>query len=94
MALLPMPYGYYTLLRFMVCSAAGYLALRHHRIRGLDYWVVCFGVMAVLFNPFVKVNLGREIWVIVDLLCAVLLVLNMKTMRNVLSGWSHESEED
>jgi len=64
------PYGYYTLLRFVVCGAAGYTAFVMYgwgRI-GLA-WL--FGFIAVLFNPLVPIHLSRELWQPIDILCSV-----------------------
>ena len=67
------PYGYYTLLRLVVCGAGAYAAFVMYQWRrpGLA-WL--FGLIAVLFNPVVTVHLSRALWQPIDLLCAVLFV--------------------
>jgi hypothetical protein len=67
------PYGYYTLLRLVVCGAGAYTAFVMYQWRkpGLA-WL--FGLIAVLFNPVVTVHLSRQLWQIIDLICAVLFV--------------------
>lgn len=61
-----MPYGFYTLLKVLCCAGFGYLAYKAHD-RKLDAWMWIFGVVAIVYNPFIKVHLGREIWSVVNL---------------------------
>ena len=71
-ALLNLPYGYYTFLRLVVCGASGYgaiLAMGNER----GGWAVTLGLVALLFNPLIPVHLDRETWAAVDLLAAVIL---------------------
>ena len=60
LCLLPMPYGYYILVRFVSMVAFGvmaYLYIQQNR-KG---WAVTFGVLSLLFQPFIKIALGRTI---------------------------------
>ena len=68
-ALAPWPYGYYQLLRFVVCGAAIYTAFKAygwHKIWAV--WV--FGFVALLFNPFIPIHLSSEVWHPIDVVCA------------------------
>ncbi|MFN7174070.1 MAG: DUF6804 family protein [Thermaurantiacus tibetensis] len=68
-ALTDMPYGFYTLLRFLVCGAAGWLAWAQHARAGrVDSWVVALAVVAVIYNPVLRIRLDRETWEAVNLL--------------------------
>lgn len=69
-----MPYGYYTLVRFIVMAAFAYMAMEYHK-RKNDGLTVTFGALALLFQPFVKAALGRAVWNVVDVVVAVLLVV-------------------
>ena len=76
LALLPMPFGYYTLLRVVVCAAAIHGAGLARR-RDLDGWLWTMLVLAALFNPIWPVHLGRSVWFVLDgvsiaLFCAFL----------------------
>src|SRR5258706_2792461 len=68
-------YDYYTLLRIVGCSVFAFAAFisfrRKHRPPAL-----AFAILAVAFNPFIKVHFPTEIWNRVDRVAAVLLVLN------------------
>lgn len=74
---LPMPYGYYTLLRLLVCGLCGYLAYDIY-IRGGKVLPWVFGFMAVLFNPLIKIHLPKEVWIFVDVVSAAVLVATLK----------------
>jgi hypothetical protein len=68
------PYGYYQLLRVVVCGAGAYIAwLSYHSRYPWAAWL--FGFVAVLFNPFAPIHLSRGTWQPVDFVCAVLFVL-------------------
>ena len=73
LCLLQMPYGFYTLLRFVAMVAFAVMAVQYHRAKR-DALTVLFGAMALLFQPFAKVALGRGVWNIVDVAAAVLLI--------------------
>jgi len=74
MALGDWPYGYFQLLRFVVCGAGAYVAwVSYHAKYPWAVWL--FGFIAVLFNPLAPVHLSRATWQPVDLVCAVLFLL-------------------
>ena len=71
LAILPLPYGYYTLLRLVVTVAAVRLAYREYgRSAGVTAFVVVFAGIALLFNPIVPVHLPKEWWQVLDTLVA------------------------
>jgi len=60
LALAPWPYGYYQLLRFVVCFNGAYIAyLAYNQQKNWVAWL--FGFIAVLFNPLLPIYLSREI---------------------------------
>jgi len=60
-----LPYSYYMLLRCVATgSAVVLLACRREALPPLGLWLLV--VIALLFNPIVKVHLGRELWQVVD----------------------------
>jgi hypothetical protein len=86
LALAPMPYDYYTMLRFVVCGASGYLAWRHFAVIKLHPWTVGLIAMAILFNPIIPIRFSRGIWAAIDVGCALVFLVNMKKMRKILSS--------
>ena len=72
--LFPMPYGYYTLVRVIVMVFFGCLAFSFNK-EGKTNYAIAFGSVALLFQPFFKTALGREMWNIVDVIVAVALLI-------------------
>lgn len=73
LCLLNMPYGFYSLVRFFATAAFAYLAYLEYKGKNTDRMVV-FIVLAVLFQPFAKIALGRVVWNIVDVAVAIYLI--------------------
>ena len=71
-ALLPLPYAYYMLLRLGMCGVFAYLAYTASQSneQGLA-WVL--GITAVIYNPFAPLHLGREVWTVINLVTIGLL---------------------
>jgi len=74
------PYGYYKLLRWVVCGAsvyAGFIALEIEK----KPWVWVFGIIAILFNPIIPVHLDRGTWAIIDSVVAGILGISIFMIR-------------
>jgi hypothetical protein len=69
-ALLPMPYGYYTLLRICVSTCGGLTAYIDFNAGRKGVWVWLCIAVAIVFNPIVPVHLAREIWSVLNILVA------------------------
>lgn len=83
LCLLPMPYGYYMLVRFVSMVAFGVMAYRYYTQSKVAL-TVTFASLALLFQPFIKIALGRTIWNVVDVIVAILLMLLwMKERKDV-----------
>lgn len=81
LCLADMPYGFYTLVRFAATAAFVYLSydLFKNRRDGMGF---LFATLAVLFQPFFKVSLGKTIWNFVDVIVAIgLIYLIIKTFK-------------
>lgn len=74
LCLAPMPYGYFTLVRVLATVVFGLYAYRCYMSKkeGMT-WV--FVTLALLFQPFAKVGLGRTIWNIIDVIVAIGLII-------------------
>lgn len=70
LCLADMPYGFYQLVRFVAAGAFAYLSYDYFKLKkeGLGF---VFAALALLFQPFFKVALGRVVWNIVDVIVAV-----------------------
>jgi len=74
-AIAPLPYGYYTFMRFIVCGCSGYIAYNLYLNNDRNAWLWIFGIIAILFNPFAPIHMIKEIWMIVDALVGGLFLL-------------------
>lgn len=74
------PYGYYILLRWVVCGIFAFLAFR---ALGQDKipWVWILGITAAIYNPFIKTYLSREIWSIVNVITIVIAIASIYTLK-------------
>jgi len=79
--LLDMPYGFYQLVRFMALIGFGILAYKANE-KGKNTEMIIYGALALLFQPFFKIALGREIWNIVDVIVGIGLLASL-IMRKV-----------
>ena len=77
----PMPYGFYMLVRFFATVMFGLMAYRYYQEKKENLMIV-FGTLAVLFQPIIKIPLGRAVWNVVDVSVAIgLIVLLLKDNR-------------
>ncbi len=72
--LAPMPYWYYMLVRFGAMAVFAYFAYSHftQKEEGLGFM---FLSLSLLFQPFLKIALGRTLWNVVDVIVAIVLVI-------------------
>lgn len=82
LCLLPLPYGFFELVRFIAFIGFGYLAFMANK-RNNQNEMILFGALALLFQPFFKIALGTTLWNIVDVVVAVGLLLTMNK-KNIL----------
>jgi len=76
-----MPYGYYQFVRFAGLIGFAILAYQEHE-QGRQTEMIIYGGLALLFQPFLKVALGREIWNLVDLVVGIGLILSILKKDN------------
>lgn len=74
-ALAPLPYDYYTLLRIVVSGAAALIAWREAQSGTTRAWFWVFVATAIVFNPFIPIHLSRDIWFYIDLAIAGVFVV-------------------
>jgi len=75
-ALAEHPYGYFTLMRFVVCVVAAYCASQAYSQKK-EEWTWIFGAIAVLFNPIIPIHLNRELWTVIDVITAIVLIVSL-----------------
>ena len=75
-AVLDMPYGYYTLLRIVVCGSGAFGAFLIYASYQWRWFLIPVAavpaIIALLYNPLIPVHLTRDIWFPINLLCVLL----------------------
>ena len=74
LCLAPMPYGYYSLVRFVAMVVFCVAAYKYHQAEN-EKMAWSFVALALLFQPFMKIALGRLLWNIVDVVVAIGLIV-------------------
>ena len=83
---LPLPYGYYMLLRFVACGVFAWAAfITYEKNEEVLPWV--FGILAVVFNPLIKIHFPKELWAVIDFCAGLfLLLISKKLLTNEQKG--------
>lgn len=79
-AIFSLPYGYYQLLRLIVCGVAVWTSWSFYKSK-LTTWAIIFLFVAILFNPLEPVYLTKGAWVPLDFITACLFVLAAKSIK-------------
>lgn len=80
-ALFHVPYGYYQLLRVLIFCVAAYLAFASAK-RSATSWAWVLGGISLVYNPIIKIALGRHIWELVNIATILVFVVHLLwTMR-------------
>lgn len=74
--LLDMPYGYYQFARFAGMIGFAILAYQANQQSRQTEMTIYVG-LALLFQPFFKVALGRQLWNVVDIVVGIGLILSL-----------------
>ena len=85
------PYGFFTLLRFVVFAISVYVAWMSYETKK-EKWVWIFGFLAVLFNPFIVIHLNRETWSIIDLIVGVFMIISVFILKLKQNPIKHDQE--
>ena len=80
MCLFDWQYGFYQLVRFLGMIGFGILAFNDYE-RDKNWFVVWISSL-ILINPFFKISLGRDMWNIVDVIWAILLIYSIFNQKN------------
>jgi len=75
-----LPYGYYRLLRLVVCSVSAFGVYLTYK-RGKTIWVILLGIMALLFNPIFPIYFSKDIWIVIDLLGGILFIISLLILK-------------
>lgn len=76
LCLLDMPYGYFQFVRFAGLIGFAILAYQANQQDSQTEMIIYVG-LALLFQPFFKIALGRQIWNLIDVVVAIGLVTSI-----------------
>ena len=76
LAVLELPYGYYTFLRWSVCIVMIISAINSFG-NDMSTLGIIFGIIGLLFNPLVPIHLSREVWFFIDIIIGVFLIISV-----------------
>ncbi len=75
------PYGYFQFVRFAALVGFGILAIAASNEDNQTEMFI-YGALALLFQPFFKIALGRELWNVVDVIVGAGLLISTFTSKN------------
>jgi hypothetical protein len=78
-----LPFGFYMVLRWLVCATAIALSYEFHRLNQ-NGWVWVIGLLAVLFNPFFRIYFDKDIWRVLDVFAGIILAISGRLVSNKL----------
>jgi len=83
LCLADMPYGFYQFVRLAGLIGFAILAYQAHE-QGRQTEMIIYGGLALLFQPFFKIALGRQMWNVVDVIVGIGLLISifMKTKES------------
>jgi hypothetical protein len=76
LCLADMPYGFYQFVRFAGLIGFAILAYQANE-QGRQTEMIIYGGLALLFQPFFKIALGRQMWNIVDVVVGIGLLISI-----------------
>lgn len=71
-----MPYSFYELVRFLALVGFGLLAYQANQ-KNNTIATIIYASLALLFQPFFKIALGRDLWNIVDVVVGIGLLASL-----------------
>jgi hypothetical protein len=77
-----LPIGYYTLLRIVVSIGAISVVVSEFE-NGINFWVISFGIITIIFNPLIPVYLGEKVdWIPIDIVTAIFFIIKSFSNQN------------
>jgi hypothetical protein len=76
LCLADMPYGFYQFVRFAGLIGFAILAYQANQ-QGRQTEMIIYGGLALLFQPFFKIALGRQMWNVVDVVVGIGLIISI-----------------
>ncbi len=81
LGILSLPYGYYQLLRILITLSAGISTFEFYN-KNNQPMMYLFLLIAILFNPLLPLHFNKSIWIIIDLITALIFLISIKLVNN------------
>ncbi|MBU0561284.1 MAG: hypothetical protein KKG93_17150 [Bacteroidetes bacterium] len=75
-----LPYGYYQFLRVLVTVVAAVLIYYSYSQKN-ELWLTLFFIILILFNPIFPIYFKKEIWIIIDIISAIVFIVSIKFIK-------------
>jgi hypothetical protein len=69
-----MPYGYYTLLRIVVCTTFIFASIISY-YRNYKNLTLLYALISIIFNPIIKIHFDKEVWIFIDVIASIILIV-------------------
>jgi len=81
-AVFKLPIGYYTFLRITITLGALLIIFTEYKNQ-VTFWVVIFGLVAILFNPVIPIYLYKKsLWFPIDIIVGILFLVKAFILNN------------
>lgn len=81
LAVLPLPYGYYMLLRLVTTIVFAWAAfISYEKSHPTMPWL--YGLVALLFNPLIPIHLDKELWMVIDIGIGIFLLTTKQYIQS------------
>ncbi len=80
----PLPYGYFQLLRWIVCGVAVFIVYKAYTYKNAGVAII-FCIVAVLFNPIRTVYFEKNVWQWIDSICAAVFITSIFVLKKPLN---------
>jgi hypothetical protein len=69
LAIFKLPIGYYTFLRICVTGICAFFMHQEYKDSGgrLEFLVILFAILTIIFNPFIPIHLEKGVWIFIDI---------------------------
>ncbi len=79
LAIIQLPSGFYTFLRIAITLVSVLVIINEYQ-SGINFWVIIFGIILILFNPLIPVYLyDKEKWIPIDIVISIVFGVKVLT---------------
>ena len=62
----------------VIVSASAVGVIINEFKNGINFWVIAFGIVAILFNPIIPIYIhNKQVWTVIDIIVALLILVRI-----------------